>query len=316
MIIVEEQFKDVFFSIIVSAYNVEATIEECLLSVLEQSYKNLEIIVVNDFSTDNTLFRIQKFAKRDDRIRVINHGENKSLLEARYSGCLAANGDYILFLDGDDYYARDALIKLHSVLLDRHEDIIEFGYIKVPENTRVNCTRDYACLPDGILDNRYPHTVWNKCYSKRVIKEAIALFAPFYCNMTEDEFYSFAFSFVAKDYSRIDDCIYCYRTGTGMSTSGIITKESMRKNIASIDAKTKALDTFVSKNCPRLSNKVIPARNNDLEYIAEIVLTSKNSIKEKRALIKMLDELCGIEFERKYKRTLSYSHELARFLFR
>lgn len=316
MIIVEEQFKDVFFSIIVSAYNVEATIEECLTSVLKQSFTDFEVLVVNDFSTDDTLLRIQEYANIDDRITIINHGENKGLLEVRYSGCVAAKGEYILFLDGDDYYENDALERIYKVLQKHRGDIIEFGYLKVPENISVNCNNDYSCLPASILDNRYPHTVWNKCYSKRVIKEAITLFAPFYCNMTEDEFYSFVFTFIAKDYCRIDDCIYCYRTGTGMSTSGIITKESIRKNIASINAKTEALESFVDKNCPHLSNEVLIAKGNDLEYISEIVLTSKNSIKEKRALIKMLDELCGTEFERKYKRTLSYSHELARFLFR
>lgn len=312
----EEQIKDVFFSIIVSAYNVEATIEECLSSILNQSFTNFEVIVVNDCSTDGTFKKIQKYANTDDRISIINHEENRGLLEVRYSGCLAANGEYFLFLDGDDYYLSEALMRIHSVLLEHKEDILEFGYLKVPENTKVNCNSDYACLPDGILDNRYPHTVWNKCYSKKVIKEAIALFAPFYCNMSEDEFYSFAFSFVAKDYSRIDDCIYCYRTGTGMSTSGILTRESIKKNIASIDAKTKALNAFVSKNCPHLLNKVLAAQNNDLEYIAEIVLTSKNSLKEKRVLLKMIDESCGTGFEKKYKRTLSYSHELARFLFK
>ena len=88
------------FSIIISAYNIEAYIERAIKSVLEQTFKNFELIIVNDCSKDQTLEKIKKFT--DERITVINNERNVGLGAVRNIGIAKAKGEYIVHLDGDD----------------------------------------------------------------------------------------------------------------------------------------------------------------------------------------------------------------------
>lgn len=89
-------------SVIVPVYNVEKFIDECITSIVNQKYKNLEIILVNDGSTDDSYEICNKWSKKDSRITIINK-ENGGLSSARNAGLDAANGDYIAFVDSDDY---------------------------------------------------------------------------------------------------------------------------------------------------------------------------------------------------------------------
>ncbi|WP_056469419.1 glycosyltransferase family 2 protein [Bacillus sp. FJAT-25509] len=93
-------------SIIVAAYNVEHYIEKCLKSIIEQTYKHLEIIVVNDGSTDRTLEVIQRISETDKRIVIVNKS-NGGLSSARNAGLDLVTGNYVGFVDGDDYVATD-----------------------------------------------------------------------------------------------------------------------------------------------------------------------------------------------------------------
>ena len=99
-------------SVVVPAYNVEKYLERCLDSILEQSYSNLEVIVVDDGSTDGTGKIVQRYMDADERIVSINHGENRGLFQARITGSELATGDYIAFVDSDDYVSFDWYRKL------------------------------------------------------------------------------------------------------------------------------------------------------------------------------------------------------------
>lgn len=98
--------KEVAVSVVVPAYNVENYIEQCALSVLNQSYPCCELIIIDDGSTDGTPQILDKLADRNDCIRVI-HKENAGVSAARNTGIDMANGEYIVFVDGDDYLAPD-----------------------------------------------------------------------------------------------------------------------------------------------------------------------------------------------------------------
>lgn len=98
--------KRVAVSVVVPAYNVENYIEQCVLSVLNQSYSCCELIVIDDGSTDGTPQILDKLANGNDSIRVI-HKENAGVSAARNTGIDTAKGDYIVFIDGDDYLAPD-----------------------------------------------------------------------------------------------------------------------------------------------------------------------------------------------------------------
>ena len=89
-------------SVIIIAYNIEQYIEKCIKSVINQTFKEIEILIVNDGSTDKTLSIINEWALKDKRIKIINQ-VNKGAIEARKAGLDKCNGKYVLFVDGDDW---------------------------------------------------------------------------------------------------------------------------------------------------------------------------------------------------------------------
>lgn len=100
---------NILVSIIIPVYNSEKTIGKCLDSLVGQTYKDIEIICVNDCSQDNSLSVLEQYAAKDKRIVIINHGENKNAGGARNSGIRAAKGEYICFVDNDDWLRLDAI---------------------------------------------------------------------------------------------------------------------------------------------------------------------------------------------------------------
>lgn len=112
-------------TIIITAYNVSATISKAIQSCLNQTYGDLEILVINDCSTDNTLEIINSF--NDSRIKVINNTENVGAGMSRRIGTKAATGDYTIFLDGDDYIDADCIETLYSLGVQNNADVVSGG---------------------------------------------------------------------------------------------------------------------------------------------------------------------------------------------
>ena len=137
-------------TIIIPIYNVEKYLTQCIYSVLSQSYKNIEIILVDDGSFDNSGHMCDEIARKDDRIIVIHQG-NGGLSHARNTGIKMASGDYIMFLDSDDYWrGNDSLEKLVICLNESKADVLVFGrdlYYENTKSTRVKspiCDREYV----------------------------------------------------------------------------------------------------------------------------------------------------------------------------
>ena len=110
-------------SIIIPAYNTQEYIHRAIESSLRQSYKNIEIIIINDGSTDETLRTAQTYADKDNRIKIF-HQENKGVSSARNHGIREARGKYITFLDSDDWFEDDAVEILLAAQLDYPDKII------------------------------------------------------------------------------------------------------------------------------------------------------------------------------------------------
>ena len=104
------------FSVILPVYNVAPFLEECLQSLINQSYSNLEILCVNDGSPDNSLEILQKYAALDARIKVFDR-ENQGSGRSRNFGIEQSSGDYLSFIDPDDWIDRDMYKKLYDLLL-------------------------------------------------------------------------------------------------------------------------------------------------------------------------------------------------------
>ena len=123
-----------YFSIILPVYNVEAYLERCILSVLEQSFRDYELILVDDGSKDASPEICEAYASRDDRIRVI-HKPNGGLASARNAGLDIAGGKYIWWVDSDDYIEPGALEILYESSRETMPDLVKFDHYRV-ESTR------------------------------------------------------------------------------------------------------------------------------------------------------------------------------------
>ena len=138
--------ENIKISVILPVYNVERYIPQCLDSIINQTYKNLEIICVDDGSTDNSLEIIKQYAQRDDRIIVISQ-ENLSQGAARNSGLQVATGNYISFVDPDDWLANDAYEVIVEEINKLNPDVLQFEhklYIEaLKEYTNSKLSKEY-----------------------------------------------------------------------------------------------------------------------------------------------------------------------------
>ena len=132
-------------SVIVPVYNQEPYLDECIVSIINQTYQNLEIILVDDGSTDNSLEICKKYKKLDKRIKIV-HKENGGLSSARNAGLEVVHGKYIMFCDSDDYYLPNSCELLLNEIKAKKADYVVGNYIN--------------CDEDG--------TIWNKPVFDRV----------------------------------------------------------------------------------------------------------------------------------------------------
>lgn len=120
--------EEVKVSVIIPIYNVEMYLERCLKSVISQSLKNIEIICVDDCSTDNSHNILVDLAEADSRIKIIKNEHNMGLSETRNNGIRVATGKYIFFLDSDDFININALQELYRLINSEDIDVLFFGY--------------------------------------------------------------------------------------------------------------------------------------------------------------------------------------------
>lgn len=121
-------------SIIVPVFNVEKYIEKCLKSLIDQTYKNIEVIIIDDGSTDSSGIICDKYSKNDKRIKVI-HKKNEGVSTARNEGMKQAKGDYIFFIDSDDYLDFDVIDKMVEEL--ENADIIKISHKLIKDNKEI-----------------------------------------------------------------------------------------------------------------------------------------------------------------------------------
>lgn len=161
-------------SIIVSAYNTEKYLEKCINSILNQSYKNIELLIVNDCSTDNTKEIIEKYAKKDERVIFIDNKENKGLSYSRNEALRKSTGNYIGYIDSDDYIDINYYESLLNSLIKTKSDIaicdINLLYENTGKSERVACGNNKNESID-FINNGLAASVCNKLFKREVIEK-------------------------------------------------------------------------------------------------------------------------------------------------
>ena len=161
-------------SVIVPVYRVEPYLDKCVSSIVNQTYKNLEIILVDDGSPDNCPAMCDAWAEKDSRIRVI-HQNNQGGGAARNAGLDIASGNLIAFVDSDDYIAPDMYAHLYE-LMEQGADIAECGYVEVVGDNAVFACGYETCsytvqeaMAEHIQDRVFRQLIWNKLYRRQVV---------------------------------------------------------------------------------------------------------------------------------------------------
>lgn len=164
-------------SIIIPVYNIEKYVQKCIESVIEQTYKNIEILVIDDGSIDNSSTICKDMAKKDSRIKVYNK-INGGLSDARNYGIKKAKGEYLFFIDGDDYIANDCIEVLLKSLIKEKSDIATTQFIRFYEKDKpISVEGHYKTYDTSealemlMYQNNCTTSAWGKIYKKELFNQ-------------------------------------------------------------------------------------------------------------------------------------------------
>ena len=162
-------------SVIIPVYNVEKDLKKCIDSIVNQTYKNLEIILINDGSKDNSAEICRQYAEKDDRIIFVSR-ENRGVSATRNEGIDLAHGDYFSFIDSDDYLEPDAYEYLLNIVSKHNVDAVNYEhFITFPDREIIHKLADSDY---GLFDKKGAQYqllcnvafAWNKLFSKKIIE--------------------------------------------------------------------------------------------------------------------------------------------------
>lgn len=251
-------------SIIVPCYGTEEYVEKCINSLFMQTYSNLEIIAVNDCSKGNMQEILERLASKDSRLKIIKNEVNKGLFQTRIVGSKNATGDFIAFLDSDDYVDTDFYRLLINNIEENDSDIVISNYVRKNKDKEYisgltfntnNATYDGKEFYDMFFEqtgrNIRFHLLWNKLIKadiwKKVIKDVSKVKDRII--MTEDLAFSAVALFYAKKVSFCDNAIYYYTVNDNQSTSiKNITVAKINNNIKDIQTVFNFIKHFLTKN--------------------------------------------------------------------
>lgn len=230
-------------SIVVPVYNVEKYLNRCLNSLVHQDYKNIEIIIVNDGSPDNSQKIIEKFQEKHSDIIKTFKKKNEGLSEARNFGLKKATGDYIIFIDSDDYIETNMISKMINCAYKDNSDIVVCNIYDEYENEKVTKIYENICTDkSSIFDNRKillnRFSAWNKLFKISLFSDKELKFEK--GKIYEDLRLILKIYLKAHTISFIKEPLYHYviRNGSIMTSSGI------KKNLDIISAFDDVIDYY------------------------------------------------------------------------
>lgn len=215
------------FSIVIPVYKVEAYLDECVCSVLGQTYRNFQLILVNDGSPDRCGAMCDGWAERDPRITVV-HQENGGLSVARNTGIRYATGEYVLFLDSDDWWADDRVLENLDAQLQRTPvDVLSFNYRKSYDGNleplyfaaEIPSSREPEDLRQMLQGGQWVTGACNKAVRLELLKKNELFFR---IGITsEDIDWTLRLALAAESFGFSNICVFVYRQhGESLSHSG------------------------------------------------------------------------------------------------
>lgn len=237
-------------SVIVPVYKAEPYFDKCISSIANQTYTNMEIILVDDGSPDNCPAMCDAWAEKDNRIRVI-HQKNQGGGAARNAGLDFASGGLIAFVDSDDYIAPDMYAHLYE-LLKAGADIAECSYVEVAGDDAVFAcgyeTRSYTAqeaMAENIRDRVFRQLIWNKLYRRQMV-DGVRFPTS---KKIDDEFFTYRVLGNANTLIHSTKVCYAYR----QQSESVMHSMPIIKRIQAVEAKTQR-HTYIKNHFPELTD--------------------------------------------------------------
>lgn len=295
-------------SVIIPVYNAEKTLEKCINSILHQTYVNIEIILVNDGSTDNSLNICCKMRDCDSRIRIINK-KNAGVSSARNIGIESATGEYCCFVDSDDWIEKDHVESLMANIAG--VDCVISGYIKEAGTQRSEC--QLMPLKINLYDikeqavgamfwNGFIHPCWNKLFRREILVNNKILFET-EIHISEDSLFCLKYLSYCRSMRLISEMTYHYKIDKGSYSLS----QKIYPNIFQIYISVYSeLENLLKRgNCEiGLRNEILVKTIYPQLYSAmmKIILTDSMSRSEKKTILNNMNEnLCCQSVLRKEK---------------
>ncbi|EAJ7151750.1 glycosyltransferase family 2 protein [Campylobacter jejuni] len=231
-------------SIILPTYNVEQYIARAIESCINQTFKNIEIIVVDDCGSDKSIDIVKEYAKKDDRIKIIHNEENLKLLRARYEGVKVANSPYIMFLDPDDYLELNACEECMKILKNNEIDLLFFNAFVLENNNKIErklnfqekCYVKKDFLKEPLKTKNLFWTVWAKVIKKELYLKAVGLISleNAKINMAEDVLLYYPLINISNTIFHLSKNLYNYQINN-FSITKTLTLQNIKTNIQEQD---------------------------------------------------------------------------------
>ena len=258
-------------SVIIPIYNVDQYLSQCMQSVLSQSYKELEIILVDDGSTDKCPALCDEYEKKDARVRVI-HKKNGGLSDARNVGMKMATGEWVYFVDSDDWLPQDAIQKLFHFARENYCDVVQGGlyyayqnhllYRKASEKEQKQTVlgRNEA-MRELIINDRVKNFAWGKLYKFDLLKDLPFPVGKYF----EDSFWQHLVMDRVERYGIIDEPLYYYRQrrdSISGTPSGRLNDllEGYEQRLVFIQKYYNELTPLMQKKKQELYNQIFPSK--------------------------------------------------------
>ncbi len=294
-------------SVIIPVYGTEKTLTRCLDSVLHCTYRNLEVIVVNDYSTGNASEIISSYCDSDSRVQLIEHKKNKGLFLARMTGMKAANGKYIAFLDSDDHVSVDFYRRLVEKAEATDSDMVlgevllEYPNHYIYNNLFHTRIQNIDLIGDDVKNLLFDqsgrdyslHVVWNKIYRRDLVERCLPYFAlqTEHLIMCEDVLYSAVFYYFSQHLTNIHGDFVYYVQDNDSSTALNGNTRKYIKNIKDIKHVFHVLNIIFEKELQDAT--LLPALTSWQKRLMRIwrrnISNGNLSIWKEKKLLRLLD---------------------------
>ena len=278
-------------AVIIPVYNVEKYLPQCLDSVINQTLSDIEIICVNEGSTDNSGEILAQYAAKDKRIKVINQ-QNQGLSAARNAGLKIAMANYISFIDSDDFVHPQFLEILYNAIQTGNSDIAGCNFAKISDDKEIlkienTSSKIYTPALNVLLDKRnFIHfNVWNKLYRREAIQNISFVEGIYY----EDWIFNTCVFAQIKSFAWINSPLYGYRVSNGSIMRSSYNLKKLNDYITGINE----VYDFINKNYPEQWQKIKKTRiSRTIKMMMNSALRSKNDeiINETKQALRSLNE--------------------------